>query len=91
MLLVHGAWSVEYRAASHQDSRDRWIAEKQQTLGTWEACVAVANKNARIIWGSVQLRHIHVTRPVCWHVERFLRLVALLAEAHSNRLRLRLR
>jgi transposase len=50
MLLIHGARSVVYRAASKQDSRSRWIAEKQQRLGTTKTCVAVANKNARIIW-----------------------------------------
>ena len=32
------------------DSRNRWIAEKKKILGTTKACVAVANKNARIIW-----------------------------------------
>ncbi len=50
MLLIHGARSVVYRAASKQDSRSRWISEKQQRLGTTKTCVAVANKNARIIW-----------------------------------------
>ncbi len=50
MLLIHGARSVVYRAASKQDSRSRWITEKQQRLGTTKTCVAVANKNARIIW-----------------------------------------
>lgn len=34
----------------HQDSRSRWIADKQRRLGTTKACVAVVNKNARIIW-----------------------------------------
>lgn len=50
MLLVHGARSVVYRATAKTDSRSRWIAEKQRKLGTTKACVAVANKNARIIW-----------------------------------------
>jgi len=50
MLLIHGARSVVYRAASKTDSRSRWIAEKQRERGTTKACVAVANKNARIIW-----------------------------------------
>jgi len=50
MLLIHGARSVVYRASTKTDSRSRWIAEKQQKLGTTKACVAVANKNARIIW-----------------------------------------
>lgn len=50
MLLVHGARSVVYRAAAKTDARSRWIAEKQRRLGTTKTCVAVANKNARIIW-----------------------------------------
>lgn len=50
MLLIHGARSVAYRAASKADCRSRWIAEKQRKLGTTKACVAVANKNARVIW-----------------------------------------
>lgn len=50
MLLIHGARSVVYRAAGKTDSRNRWIAEKQRKLGTTKTCVAVANKNARIIW-----------------------------------------
>ena len=50
MLLIHGARSVVYRSAGKVDSRSRWITEKQRKLGTSKACVAVANKNARIIW-----------------------------------------
>jgi transposase len=50
MLLVHGARSVVYRSAGKPDRRNQWIAEKQRKLGATKACVAVANKNARIIW-----------------------------------------
>jgi len=50
MLLVHGARSVVYRSAGKLDRRNQWIAEKQRKLGATKACVAVANKNARIIW-----------------------------------------
>jgi len=39
-----------YRADHKQDSRSRWIADKKRKLGTVKTCVAVANKNARIIW-----------------------------------------
>jgi transposase len=35
---------------SKADRRSLWIADKQRRLGTNRACVAVANKNARIIW-----------------------------------------
>jgi transposase len=50
MLLVHGARSVVYRSTGKTDRRNQWIAEKQRKLGTTKTCVAVANKNARIIW-----------------------------------------
>jgi transposase len=49
-LLVHGARSVVFRASKKTDARSRWIADKQRKLGTAKTCVAVANKNARIIW-----------------------------------------
>ena len=49
-LLIHGARAVVYRAKGETDDRSRWIADKQAKLGTPKACVAVANKNARIIW-----------------------------------------
>jgi transposase len=49
-LLVHGSRSVVFWAAKKDDPRSKWIVEKQKKLGTAKACVAVANKNARIIW-----------------------------------------
>lgn len=49
-LLVHGSRSVVFRAGKKNDARSKWIAEKQKKLGTAKTCVAVANKNARIIW-----------------------------------------
>jgi transposase len=52
-LLVHGARSVVYRAKTKTDCRSRWINDKQQRLGTARACVAVANKNARILWSAL--------------------------------------
>lgn len=52
-LLIHGARSVVYRAKAKADQRSLWIIDKQQRLGTTKACVAVANKNARIIWSLI--------------------------------------
>jgi transposase len=49
-LLVLGSQSVLYRAANKQDSRSKWMIDKQRKLGTAKACVAVANKKARTIW-----------------------------------------
>lgn len=52
-LLIHGARSVVYRASRKTDPRNRWIADKQRRLGTSKACVAPANKNARIVWSLI--------------------------------------
>lgn len=52
-LLIHGARSVVYRASRKTDRRSLWIADKQCRLGTSKACVAVANKNARIVWSLI--------------------------------------
>ncbi len=53
ILLIHGARSVLFRAKSKKDKRSLWILDKQQRLGTTKACVALANKNARIIWSLI--------------------------------------
>jgi transposase len=52
-LLIHGARSVVYHASQKSDRRSLWIADKQRRLGTSKACVAVANKNARIVWSLI--------------------------------------
>lgn len=52
-LLIHGARSVVFRAKAKSDTRSLWIIDKQQQLGTTKTCVAVANKNARIIWSLI--------------------------------------
>ena len=52
-ILIHGARSVVYRARQKTDRRSLWIADKQRRLGTSKACVAVANKNARIVWSLI--------------------------------------
>jgi len=49
-LLIHGGRSVVRDAAKKDDSRSRWVAEKATMRGKNKAAVAVANKNARIIW-----------------------------------------
>lgn len=49
-LLVHGARAALRVAPRKLDARSRWAVEKQRTRGTNKACVAIANKNARIAW-----------------------------------------
>jgi transposase len=49
-LLVHGARAVVRTCGKKTDKRSLWIASKKAQKGHNVAAVAVANKNARIIW-----------------------------------------
>ena len=50
-LLVHGARSVLLRLGSQmKDRRSVWLRELLSRRGHNRACVALANKNARILW-----------------------------------------
>lgn len=49
-LLVMGARSVLQRAARESDPLSRWALALKQRRGYHRACVAVAAKNARIVW-----------------------------------------
>ena len=54
-LLVHGARSVVRTAVNKDDPRSAWVNQVRERRGFNRATVAVANKNARIIWAV--LRH----------------------------------
>lgn len=49
-LLVHGARSVLKTCEKKTDKRNRWVQDKKKRCGWNKAAVALANKNARIIW-----------------------------------------
>ena len=49
-LLIHGARSVVNLCHTKNDKRSLWIADKKVRCGSNKAAVALANKNARIIW-----------------------------------------
>lgn len=49
-LLIHGGRTVVKNCENKKDDRNAWIANKKQRCGYNKAAVAVANKNARIIW-----------------------------------------
>ena len=49
-LLIHGARSVIRRIAGKDDRRSRWLQALVARCGKNKAAVALANKNARIIW-----------------------------------------
>jgi transposase len=49
-LLVHGARSVVKTAAKKNDAQSRWINELVKRRNANIAAVALANKNARVVW-----------------------------------------
>ncbi|ATU95448.1 IS110 family transposase [Phyllobacterium zundukense] len=49
-LLVHGARAVVRVTAKREDAFSRWVNALRERRGMNRAIVAVANKNARIIW-----------------------------------------
>lgn len=53
-VMIHGARSVVCHAGKRHDSLSRWIQKKEKTRGFNKACVAVANKNARIVWAMLK-------------------------------------
>lgn len=50
MLLIHGARSVLLRVNRRTDSQAEWLKKLIERRGLNRACVALANKNARVIW-----------------------------------------
>ena len=60
-LLIQGARAVVQRAAHKTDTRARWLWALKCRKGTTVAAVAVASKNARVIWAL--LAHDEVYRP----------------------------
>jgi transposase len=49
-LLIHGARAVLKHAASKTTRSSLWLKDLIQRRGYNKACVALANKNARILW-----------------------------------------
>jgi transposase len=49
-LLIHGGRAVVQHAQRKTDARSRWVTALKQRRGSNIAAVAVANKNARILW-----------------------------------------
>jgi transposase len=49
-LLIHGARAVVKQANHKLDAMSGWIRGLKERRGYNKACVAVANKNARILW-----------------------------------------
>lgn len=49
-LLVHGTRTVVKNCDNKTDRKNQWVANKKLRCGYNKATVALANKNARIIW-----------------------------------------
>jgi transposase len=49
-LLVHGARAVVRTAVRKTDHRSMWVNQLRQRRGYNRATVAIANKNARVVW-----------------------------------------
>lgn len=49
-LLIHGARSVLINAGKKEDRNSLWLKELERRRGYNKACVAQANKTARIVW-----------------------------------------
>jgi len=49
-LLVSGARSVVNNCQKKNDIKNKWVADKKYRCGHNKASVALANKNARVIW-----------------------------------------
>lgn len=49
-LLIHGARAVVRTAPNKTDPRSAWVNQLRERRGCNRVTVAVANKNARIIW-----------------------------------------
>jgi len=49
-LLIQGAKTAVMSAGKRDDPISRWLAQLTARVGWQKACVAMANKNARILW-----------------------------------------
>jgi transposase len=49
-LLIQGAKSAVFSAHRRRDRLSRWIVQLRERVGWQKAAVALANKNARILW-----------------------------------------
>lgn len=68
-LLIQGAKSAVMSVGKRDDPTSRWLAGLIERIGWQKACVAMANKNARILWAVMtrekgfDAQHISVKPP----------------------------
>ncbi|WP_419421536.1 IS110 family transposase (plasmid) [Legionella sp. D16C41] len=56
-LLIHGARAALCRCKNSDSQYGQWVTRKKETLSLNKAAVALANKNARIIWSLLKTGH----------------------------------
>jgi len=61
-LLVHGARSVVLNASKKKDERSLWVQRLKEKKGMNKTTVAIANRNARIIWAIVKKNTVYKTK-----------------------------
>ena len=65
-LMIQGAKSAVMSAGKRDDATSRWLVQLIARVGWQKACVAMANKNARILWAVMtrdegfDVRHVSV-------------------------------
>ena len=52
-LLIQGAKSAVMSAGKRDDASSKWLVQLTARVGLQKACVAMANKNARILWAKM--------------------------------------
>jgi transposase len=63
-LLIHGTRAVIAKLANKDDRLSRWAKELVERRGYKRAAVALAAKNARIIWALLMNQSEFKTQPV---------------------------
>ena len=61
-LLVHGARSVVLHSSKKEDKRSVWVNSLKERKGFNKTTVAIANRNARIIWAIVHNKTEYKTK-----------------------------
>lgn len=64
-LLVHGARSVICRVDKKTDPKSRWLQSLKERRGNNRACVALANKNARVVLAILLKKQIYKPELAC--------------------------
>ena len=82
-LLIQGAKSAVMSADKRDDPTSRWLVQLTARVGWQKACVAMANKNARILWAVMTREVAFDPRHVSVKPQAKLAPAQRVAPAHS--------